>query len=69
MTGEGWDAYAKLVMDKLETLQGDIHSVEDKLETLMIDVAMLKVKAGMWGAVAGFVPGACAVLLVILGGQ
>lgn len=52
----GWTAYEKLVMDKLATLEADVLAIDEKVTLLRIDVAQLKVKAGMWGAVAGMVP-------------
>lgn len=65
----GWEGYERLVMSKLEDLGADIHRVEDKVEALLIDVAMLKVKAGVWGAVAGLIPASVAVIFMVLGGQ
>ncbi len=63
----GWEGYERLVMSKLEDLGADIHRVEDKVEALLIDVAMLKVKAGVWGAVAGLIPASVAVVLMVVG--
>ena len=57
------------MLDKLNTLGDDVSRVEDKVEALMIDVAMLKVKAGAWGAVAGMIPASIALLLTIFGGH
>lgn len=60
---DSWESYQKLVLDKLVTLAKDVARIEDKLEVLTVDVAMLKVKAGMWGALAGLVPAAVALVL------
>lgn len=62
----GWESYEKLVLDKLVTLGEDLHRVEDKVETLLIDVAMLKIKAGAWGAVAGMIPAALAIVIAVV---
>lgn len=67
MTPSGWEGYERLVMSKLNELGGDIQRVEDKVETLLIDVAMLKVKAGVWGAVAGLIPASVAVVFMLTG--
>jgi hypothetical protein len=66
--GMGWSAYEKLVMDKLETLEDRIDSVDEKVVLLRIDVAQLKVKAGIWGAAAGMVPALITGLAVLVGG-
>lgn len=63
---DGWMGYEKLVLDKLSTLGDDVRRVEDKVEALTIDVAMLKVKAGAWGALAGMIPAAVAVVLIVV---
>jgi hypothetical protein len=51
-----WSAYEKLVMSQLAGLDSDVKAIDEKLMLLRIDVAQLKVKAGIWGAVAGMVP-------------
>lgn len=45
-----------MVIGKLDQLERDIIDLDEKVTLLRIDVAQLKVKAGMWGAVAGMVP-------------
>ncbi len=64
----GWSAYEKLVMDKLETLEDRIDAVDEKVVLLRIDVAQLKVKAGIWGAAAGMIPALVTGLAVLVGG-
>lgn len=57
-----------LVIWRLDDLAKGLERVEDKVDGLLIDVAMLKVKAGVWGAVAGLIPaGVAAVILVVSG--
>ena len=55
-------------MDKLTTLEDRIDGVDEKVVLLRIDVAQLKVKAGIWGAAAGMIPALVTGLAVILGG-
>ena len=69
MAPDGWGGYEKLVLSKLDDLDDGLHRVEDKVESILIDVAMLKVKAGVWGAVAGLIPASVAVIFMVLGGQ
>lgn len=66
MTPESRDSYDRLVLFRLDSLAGDLLRVEDKVEALLIDVAMLKVKAGLWGAVAGMIPAAVAIVVAVV---
>ena len=52
----GWNQYQKLVMDKLTEHDEKFTSIEEKLVKLQVDLATLKVKAGVWGGVAGLIP-------------
>jgi hypothetical protein len=65
MTPDARDSYDRLVLFRLDAMSTDMQRIEDKVEALLIDVAMLKVKAGAWGAVAGMIPAAVAVILTI----
>ena len=52
----GWDQYQKLVIDKLSDHDEKFTSIEDKLIKLQVEIATLKVKAGIWGGIAGLNP-------------
>ena len=52
----GWNQYQKLVMDKLDEHDGKFSNIENKLTQIQVDIATLKVKAGVWGGIAGLVP-------------
>ena len=52
----GWNQYQKLVMDKLDEHNEKFTNIESKLTQIQIDIATLKVKAGVWGGIAGLVP-------------
>ena len=52
----GWNQYQKLVMDKLDEHDEKFTNIETKLTQIQVDIATLKVKAGVWGGVAGLVP-------------
>lgn len=64
----GWSAYEKMVINRLDELEGDIRALDEKVTLLRIDVAQLKIKAGMWGAIAGMVPALVAVLVAYTAG-
>ena len=45
---------------KTETLQAAVTAIDTKTDSLVVDVAKLKVKSGIWGALAGAVTSAAA---------
>ena len=59
----GWSQYQKLVVDKLDDHDGKFTSIEDKLTKIQVDLATLKVKAGVWGGVAGLIPVVIAIVM------
>ena len=59
----GWGQYQKLVMDKLGEHDDKFGSIENKLTQIQIDIATLKVKAGVWGGVAGLIPVVVAIVM------
>lgn len=67
----GWSEYKLLVLDHIERLSRQLSIVETKLDTFRADdiatlkteVALLKLRAGLWGAISGAVPGAIAALI------
>lgn len=59
----GWGQYQKLVMDKLEDHDGKFGSIEDKLTQIQVDIATLKVKAGVWGGIGGLIPVVIAIIM------
>jgi len=68
MNGSEWNAYEKLVMDTLENLETDVTDLREEIVLLRIDVAQLKIKAGIWGAIAGMIPALLASVALFVGG-
>lgn len=64
----GWSRAELMVMKKLEEHDRRFDSLENSMVLVRIDVARLKVKSGLWGAVAGSIPAAVGVLLMVLTG-
>jgi hypothetical protein len=62
MNDNGWGKYQIMVLEKLDDLEERGKCIEKKVGDLRVDVAQLKVKAGVWGAVAGFIGAAVPVL-------
>ena len=52
----GWSKYEKMVIDKLDDHGTKFNEIENKLTQIQVDIATLKVKAGIWGGIAGLVP-------------
>ena len=53
---DGWSKYEKMVIDKLDEHGNKFNEIESKLTQIQVDIATLKVKAGIWGGIAGLVP-------------
>jgi hypothetical protein len=75
----GWGSYERLVLSKLEELSEDFKSLNQKIDEEVKDIrreqtkqdvaiAMLQVKSGVWGAVAGLVTVALYIGYTLLGG-
>lgn len=64
-SGEGWTEYRRLVLGELVRIEKDIGSLHDKFDDLKtndigamrVEIAMLKLKAGMFGAMTGTLTG------------
>jgi hypothetical protein len=59
--GNGWREYRRLILAEIERVTKGVLEINDKLERLRnedlsqlkIDIAMLQIKSGVWGALAG----------------
>lgn len=71
---DGWNQYAKHVLAELQRLSSSSQTHaevlnETKLEfikeiqAIRIEIAMLKIKAGIWGLVAGAIPPIAIILI------
>lgn len=67
-TPNGWEQYQKLVLKELESHSQTLKEVNKELNTIRVEIAGLKVKAGIWGMAAGFIPAIIAVIASIFGG-
>ena len=54
-SGNNWSEYQKLVLAELERHGSLISEVDQKITDLRVEIAMLKVKSGVWGAAAGLI--------------
>jgi len=62
----GWEKYQQLVLSEIKDLKEQVAHVYRNLTDLKIDVAQLKVKAGVFGAVAGFLGAAVPIAVAIV---
>jgi len=56
MTDNGWPEYSKHVMAELERLQKGQERIREEMVRVRECVATLKVKASLWGGLAGIIP-------------
>ena len=54
-SGNDWSEYQKLVLAELERHGKLISEIDTKISEIRIELAMLKVKSGIWGAAAGLI--------------
>jgi len=50
---DSWNEWRKFVLNELTRYSGAIITLDDKINELRIEVAMLKVKASLFGSLAG----------------
>lgn len=58
----GWNEWSRHVLMELERLNNCYDGMNKSLGQIKIDIAMLQVKSGIWGAIGGCIP----VLVTIL---
>ena len=65
----GWGSYERLVLAKLEELSEDIKEIQKNQARQNVEIAMLRVKSGLWGATAGLIPFGLWIAYALLGGS
>jgi len=54
---ESFSSYRRLILKELQDLNEAVEKLNDKLTIVNNNVITLKAKAGVWGAIAGVLPG------------
>ncbi len=54
--GNGWREWSKYVLKELERLNEYHDSIDKAQQKIVVEIAMLKVKSGVWGAIGGAIP-------------
>jgi hypothetical protein len=64
--GNGWDEWGKHVLKEIGRQDECIIELEKKVQDTQVEIAMLKVKAGVWGLIAGLIPSVFALIYIYL---
>lgn len=62
----GWNEWSKHVLTELERLSKVCDDIRKQQERIRIDIATLKVKSGVWGAIAGLIPSGLVLIYILL---
>lgn len=60
--------YRLLILSWLEKIDKRLEAIEKRLSLIEVDLVAVRIKAGIWGALAGAVPTGIAALLLWLKG-
>ena len=52
----GWAEWGKHVLKQLEIHHEQLDGIDDKITKLQVEIAMLKVKSGIWGLIGASIP-------------
>lgn len=70
MASNNWNEWQNHVLAELKRLNRNVEHFKEKNEEehveLFTSIATLKVKAGVWGAIAGLIPGSVALIWFVL---
>lgn len=58
----GWDEWGRHVLTEMERLSEGQKAMQTTLVCVQVSIAKLKIKAGVWGALAGMIP---AVVMIV----
>lgn len=56
ISSDSWMAWSRHVLHQLETDTKCLYEIKREITLLKIEIAKLKVKSGIWGAIGGAVP-------------
>jgi len=70
----GWDEYKRVVVDRLDRLDNSVSALSGKIDYLVsndlshlkVEIAVLKIKAGLWGLVGASIPSSIAIIVYYL---
>ena len=53
---DGWKEWSKHVLLELKRLNNKLENVDIHVQNTALEIAMLKVKSGVWGLIGGIIP-------------
>lgn len=59
---DGWDEWRRYILKELERLNDNYSKLSDVSVNMRSEIAALKVRAGVWGAIGGAIPVAAGIL-------
>lgn len=62
----GWHEWGRHVLKELERLNECYENQQKAAQATQVEIAMLKVKAGVWGLLAGAIPATIALIYTLL---
>jgi len=65
----GFLEYRRLILSSLKNLDEKVGAMDEKIDTIVTEVALLKLKSGLWGAVAGAIPAVVVLIIIVIRGQ
>lgn len=66
MDPNGWDEWGIYVIKQLEGLTESLEGLQKDVRGIHVEIATLKVKSGLWGAVGALVPVSVALAFMLL---
>jgi hypothetical protein len=68
-TENGWNEWGRHVLSELKRLNEWVGEVDKKQTTILMQLSALKVKAGVWGLIAGAIPVAIGLVIWFIKAQ
>ena len=62
----GWNEWSRHVLSELERLNKWNENIANKQNEILVQIAMLKVKSGVWGLIGGAIPVAIGIVIMYL---
>jgi len=61
-----WEEWSKYILNELVSLNKRTDDINKQLTQIHVELATLKVKSGIWGAIAGFIPAVIASIYFLI---
>jgi len=58
--------YESYLLQVTKDISTDVKEIHKELQTIQVEIAQLKVKAGIWGLAAGAIPAGITILLQLI---